>query len=212
MEGQSAIIHCNAGSKRVEMIAGMKGFGPVWFDNDCVANILSLALVPDQCWVTLDTDIGQTFHVHRADGTTREFKRAACNPHTCDTVRQKQTPKSLSVSTMDRQKKQHSALDCWQVEMAHKLHEIMGCPSLEAFMSVMDNSMTKNCPVTRHNMKIAEEMHGPNTNVMKGKSVQRKSGHVDECLWEVAELIFERFRDQVNPVVPNSDTFLIAFC
>ena len=65
------IISCNARDVELDTVGDLPGVGLVWFAEDGIANILSLALISDQFRVTLDTNIDLAFYVHKKDGSTQ---------------------------------------------------------------------------------------------------------------------------------------------
>ena len=77
--GQMMHIYCNSGIAQTNTIGDLPGFGKVWFYEEGIANVLSLALVSDRFRVTMDTECDNALHVHRPDGGTRRFGRSACN-------------------------------------------------------------------------------------------------------------------------------------
>jgi hypothetical protein len=65
-----SIIHRN-------MIEDFAGYGPVWFYETGIANILSLADLCQQGYIITYSSInGSTFNVIKSDGTERMFKQS----------------------------------------------------------------------------------------------------------------------------------------
>ena len=52
----------------------MKNFGDVWFNENSLANILSMAAVRKMCRITMDASVEASINVHRKDGTAMKFK------------------------------------------------------------------------------------------------------------------------------------------
>ena len=192
-DGRIIHIHCNAGVVTVKEVGMLEGFGMVWHYKDGIANVLSLALVSDRFRVTLDTDISQAFYVHRTDGTTRKFARTDCNLYACDM--RKNDEAILNITTVEGQMRSYSDLDIRRAKKARKLQEILGFPSTKALLKMIDNNMIKNCPVTRRDMLMAEDMFGVNTNIVKGKTVRRRPGHVREDISNVPPDILKNYRE-----------------
>ena len=59
--GGSVTIHCNAGTRKVKMVADLKNYGIVWFDQGAIANILSLTRVARQFRVSFESKVGRFF-------------------------------------------------------------------------------------------------------------------------------------------------------
>ena len=68
----------NGGISRTSTIAYLKGYGYVWYDNNSVTNILSLAELAIKSRVTFDTESSNKSILHKSDGSTFFFK---CTPN-----------------------------------------------------------------------------------------------------------------------------------
>ena len=49
-----------------------------------------------------------------------------------------------------------------------------------SFIKMIDNNSIKNCPVTRLDIKMVEDIYGVNPNMVKGKMVWKQPEHVRE--------------------------------
>ena len=65
----------NVGTRRNDTVAEVPAYGEVWFDQDAIANVFSLAEMVDQYRVTFDSAIEDAFHVHLPDKVIK-FKRS----------------------------------------------------------------------------------------------------------------------------------------
>lgn len=54
-------------------IGDFPNLGPVWYNQESIANILSLADVHKVCRITMDTANAAEFRVHRLDGSVMVF-------------------------------------------------------------------------------------------------------------------------------------------
>jgi hypothetical protein len=63
----------NGGHQDSHMIGDFSVLGPVWFNQDSIANILSLSAVRKCCRVTMDTHAAPCMTVHRTDGSLMHF-------------------------------------------------------------------------------------------------------------------------------------------
>lgn len=68
-------IHCNAGVTTMSLVGDLPGYGEVWFHENGIANILSLARVKEKYHVTYDSKNGNNFGAWKPDGTVREFHK-----------------------------------------------------------------------------------------------------------------------------------------
>ncbi|VEU43169.1 unnamed protein product, partial [Pseudo-nitzschia multistriata] len=191
-DGERIRIHCNAGSVLITKVGDLPGFGRVWYQEGGLANVLSLGLVSDSHRVTLDTAIAQSFFVHKQDGTTRRFDRMPCGLYACDLT--DTSGVILTVTTVKGQKQFYSDLDLKRAKTARKLQETLGFPSVKAYLHMIDNNLIMNCPVTRRDVLMAEDIYGVNTNIVKGKTVRRRPTHTREDIEPVPAAILKRYR------------------
>ena len=66
-------IYCSTGIKLVTNTATMGGVGRVIFDQYGLANVLSLAKMGKMYRITFDSWEGDTFAVHKTDGSETKF-------------------------------------------------------------------------------------------------------------------------------------------
>jgi hypothetical protein len=66
----------NGGSQTSNLIGDFPNLGPVWYNPESIANILSLAEVRRVCRITMDTSESPAFIVHRLDGSEMRFEEA----------------------------------------------------------------------------------------------------------------------------------------
>jgi hypothetical protein len=80
-------IKCNAGVTRTDMVGDLPGYGEVWYNQNGIANILSLSRVESKYRITYDSDHGKQFVVHKAGGMVRRFKQSESGLFYMDTRR-----------------------------------------------------------------------------------------------------------------------------
>lgn len=61
-------IHCNAGVATMNWMGDLPRYGPVWFHENGIANILSLRRAKEKHCVTYDSTDGNEFHMYHQDG------------------------------------------------------------------------------------------------------------------------------------------------
>ena len=61
-----------------------------------------------------------------------------------------------------------------QATIAKNLYKTIGFPSMNDFKLVIKMNGIRNCPVTIEDIKICEDIYGPNIYALKGKSVRTK--------------------------------------
>jgi hypothetical protein len=173
-------IRCNAGVTRTNLMGKVKGFpGEVWYHPNGVANILSLAAVEKHFDVTYDGK-NRCFHVHKPDGGVRRFRRSNKGLHYWDTMETEEAVDesrgdAVFFNTVDDKKSEYTVRSYRQAELARKVQNMIGRPSLVDYLKIIDNNMLPNCPVTRDDVLAAEDIFGKNLGSLKGKTVRRKS-------------------------------------
>ena len=65
--------YTNGGCQVSTLIGDIPNFGPVYYNPESLANILSLSSVTTVCRVTMDTDLENCMIVHRRDGSHMKF-------------------------------------------------------------------------------------------------------------------------------------------
>ena len=78
-------IKCNAGVTVTNMMGDLPGYGPVWYNPDGIANILSLSRVGEKYRITYDSGADAGFKIHKPDGTIRLFRRSSTGLFYIDT-------------------------------------------------------------------------------------------------------------------------------
>jgi hypothetical protein len=60
-------VHCNAGTKVIKHVATLRNYGTVWFNEEGIANILSMALVKKKVSVMYDSTKGDHLIVSKPE-------------------------------------------------------------------------------------------------------------------------------------------------
>jgi hypothetical protein len=183
-DGRKSQIHCNAGIVIVQTVGDLPGYGTVWFYPDGIANILSLALVQKKFRVTYDSGNGNKFVVH--DRLMRRFTMSERGLFYCN-MKQQQGNVLLNqattkqggdgISTVDKNKGRYSTRDMSRANNARRFQETTGA-SLQTILDIVDCKLLPNCPITRIDIKMAEDIYGTSIAHLKGKTVRKKGQHV----------------------------------
>ena len=64
----------NGGYQDSTHVGDLKNFGPVWYNPESLADILSLSVGTKQCLVTMDLSAENALIVHKKDSSTMKFK------------------------------------------------------------------------------------------------------------------------------------------
>jgi hypothetical protein len=97
--------------------------------------------------------------------------------------------------------------------LARKVQNMIGRPSLQTYLKIVDDNLLKNCPVNRVYILAAEDILGPNVGSLKGKTVRRGEAHVPTSHEMVPHRIMERYRDVtlcIDIMFVNQIPFLVT--
>jgi hypothetical protein len=143
--------------------------GPVWYNSDSLANILSLSEVRKVCRVTMDTGDEAATSVHRLNGSVMKFvkHKSGLNvfvPDSSDVI----TGYSL-VSTVAAHKRMFTQREIKAADAARNLYRKIGRPSEAEFHSILSRNVIRNCPVTPDD---ARRVLTPDIAALKGRTTK----------------------------------------
>jgi hypothetical protein len=148
-------IQCNAGTISTTSIGTLPNYGPVWYCNGGIANILSFANARNNgCDITYD-HTNNTFSLQQTNGTLMKFIQSPGGLYYHDT----QLGIAL-VNTVEENKSKYYQCDYLHAKEAHDLMDKIGRPSLQQLLTILDNNQLPNCPVTHCDAMIAEAIFG----------------------------------------------------
>ena len=164
-------VHCNAGTITLTQKGTLGQFpDPVWYNPNGIANILSLHAVKKHYHVTMDTEVGDSIHVHNHDGTVTTFHPSKNGIYHC---RIPEDGHILStITTVEQRKEGLSKTDIKRAAKARRLQNIMMYPNTKQLGDSIIRYL-RNCDVTRDDIQLAEHIYGPNLFSVKGKTVRR---------------------------------------
>jgi hypothetical protein len=122
-------IHSTSGIIHTNMIGDLAGYGPVWFYEAGIANILSLAHLRQQGYIITYSSInGNTFNVIKSDGTERMFKQSDNGLFFLDTECDKNSGVSL-IDTVNYNQYNYSNKSYLQALLVQRIQRVIGRPS-----------------------------------------------------------------------------------
>ena len=65
-----------------------------------------------------------------------------------------------------------------QAKEAQRFQVMFNNISTPKLLNIVDNNMVKGLPITRQDVKLAEEIYGPNIYALKGKTTNQKVNYV----------------------------------
>ena len=94
----------------------------------------------------------------------------------------------------------YSSHDYSKATLARKIQRIIGRPSTQDFIHLVDNNLLANCPVTRMDILAAEHIFGQDLGSLKGKTTQRKNTHVDMSKINISSELVSKYKDVILTV------------
>jgi Reverse transcriptase (RNA-dependent DNA polymerase) len=175
-------VHTNGGTQVSSYIGDIPNFGPVWFNPQSLANILSLAAVRKVCRVTMDSAVNPSFHVHKLDGSTMIFNEFTSGLYYHDTAKNPTTNSTATaytlLNTVVGNKTLFTRREIEGADNARKLYQQLGRPSEVFFQKILSQRMILNCPVTADDAKRALFIYGPDLATLKGKTTRQNGEHI----------------------------------
>ena len=190
-------IHSTGGVSHTDMVGDLPGYGTVWYQPRGIANILSLARLRTQGYViTYSSENGNEFTVTKKDGTARIFKQSDKGLYYLETMQSKPYDAVLINTVTDNQYK-YSNKDYSQALLARKIQRIIGRPSTRQFVSILNNNLLPNTPVTYHDVMAAENIFGPDIGSLKGKTVRQTPDAVEINRIAMPAGLLEQYKEVV---------------
>ena len=132
-------IQCNAGICVTNMVGDVPGYGPVWFDKDAIANILSLKLVQENDYIT-DNSVGEYgFVVMKPNGERFKFQQSESGLHYLDVLKKQGNIKeehTFLVNTVAQNQEKYTENYSYYQE----LQITMGQPNNSDFIKLIRNN------------------------------------------------------------------------
>jgi hypothetical protein len=170
------VIASNGGANVTSEMGMLPGYRLVWYDPVGIANIVSLSRVREKYHVSFNSD-NNIFVVTKPDGTVFEFKQSESGLYYYDLASNK-CKGAVMVDTVASKKSLYTNEDYSWAVLAHQLQIGVGRPSTKDFLRIVARNQLPNCPITRDDILVAEDIFGPDIGSLKGKTTQRKPHQV----------------------------------
>ena len=144
-------IHCNAGISTTNLVGDLQGYGTVWFYEEGIANILSLARVKRDHEVSFNSEKGNGFKVSSKNnsGGTLFFKQAESGLYYTD-IRPVTVTNDLALVTTTKEKMEgYTKKECERAKLARHIQKTIGRPSTKDFLEIVEKGGILNCPINR---------------------------------------------------------------
>ena len=156
----------------------LTNFGPVWYNPNALANILSLASVQKKCRVTMDTAQEAVIIVHCKNRSLMKFMEFKNGLYFYDIPKRNNTKAHVSdysfVTTVENNK---SIFTCREIQGADKARNFyikLGRPGQCRFEDLLGSRYVLNCDVSVADAKHALFIYGPEIYSLKGKLTRHK--------------------------------------
>ena len=139
----------NGGHQDSNMVGDFPNLGEVWYNDESIANILSLADVCKVCRVTMDSSAEAALHVHRLDGPVMTFAEHESGLYVyAPNVTNDCVTGYSFLSTVAAQKKMFSRREIKAADAARELYSKIGRSDEAEFQTILKRNLIRNCPVT----------------------------------------------------------------
>ena len=98
------------------------------------------------------------------------------------------------ISTVADNKSKYTNAGYSKALLARITQKIIGRPSLQTYLQLIDEKRLKKCPVTRADIFSAKDILGPEVGSIKGKTVRIGAESVQMDLEQIPATIMERYR------------------
>ena len=172
---ETLVLSTNAGQLKTNLQATVPGYGTVWFSREAMTNVYSLALLSNVFRVTYDSSKEQAFIVHTQSGPIR-FSKLANNlfAYTPSGKLNKLQWDACHVNTIEENETFFTKRQRMRAKRARDLLKTVGFPTVSDLKKALTMNSIGNCPVTKLDLEIAEEIYGPDMGTLKGKTTRTK--------------------------------------
>ena len=182
-------LESNGGKLPISTIASVDGFEEeVWFSEEAMTNILSLAVVKREYEVSYD---GDDFIIHRAKHGFPDmfFKPHSSGLHVLDVDDSRSHASYSFVESVVENMQLFTKRQIASAQQARDLQAGLGFPSIPDLKWIIKANMLKDCPVVSQDVDVSLQIWGKQVPMLKGKTVRRRPPVVTEDVIEVPKEI-----------------------
>ena len=172
-------IYTDRGTQDTHLIGDLPGFGPVWYNNGSLANILSLAVVRKTCRITMDSSQEVAMIVHKHNGSELKFTETegGLYYYAVKPTNQKVIDYSFA-TTVAANKLLFTKQQIEQAEKGQRLYDMIDHGGQQRFFKIIRERELKDCPVTMDDAKNVFTIFGTNLHSIRGRPTRTKTTHV----------------------------------
>jgi hypothetical protein len=96
------------------------------------------------------------------------------------------------INTVSGNKDKYSSTDCDRADLARRLQVRIGQPSTKDF--IVERNLLPNCPVTKADIQIAENIYGAKIGALKGKTTRQRAHAVTTFITPISSQVMNKFQ------------------
>jgi hypothetical protein len=101
------------------------------------------------------------------------------------------------INTVEGNKSSFSNRNYSRAVLARNIQKMIGRPSNRTFLKIVENKLLPNCPITRHDISIANAIFGPDVGSLKGKTMRHGAIYVKTTLTNTPVTIMSHYQELV---------------
>ena len=172
--GQTLVLATNGGPAQITQKATVADYGEVWFSDQAITNVFSMANMEDRHRITYDSAKESAIIVHTPNKQVK-FKRGSNNLYYHEPTLHGAV---ALVETVEENKLFYTDRQIERAKRARALMHTLGNPSVRDLKAVIKMNSITNCPVTTDDVNLAEKIFGKDVGSIKGKTTRSKPAPV----------------------------------
>jgi hypothetical protein len=186
-------VHSTGGPRVVTQMGTLRNYGLVWYCPDGIANIISMSNAEHLGFdVSYSSASGAFLVTNPKTGTDRVFTRSDRGLFYSDVAAPAGTDVSL-VTTVDDKRSKYSKADYSRAEQARILQKSLMFPASKDLKSWLDKNIIRDCKLGRRDVSAADDVFGPDTAILQGKTTRKKASNDPIRLAPVPPSILKRY-------------------
>ena len=181
---EKLILATNAGNLLTNTTAIVPGYGKVWYKEEAMTNVFSLANMEKRYRITYDSKKESAFIVHTENGPLK-FTKGPENLYYYKPKHLTQQTNTSMVMTVDENKSFFTDREVERAKKARTLLHTLGCPTIQDLKAIIRMNTIANCPVTIPDVDLAEKIFGKDIASLKGRTTRHKPTPVVHNIVEI---------------------------
>jgi hypothetical protein len=99
-----------------------------------------------------------------------------------------------SINTVSGNKDKYSSTDCDRADLAQRLQVRIGHPSTKDIICIVERNLLPNCPITKADILIAEDIYGAEIGALKGKTTRQRPHAVTTFITLISSQVMNKFQ------------------